>query len=130
MTPSKLKQSVVSFLALFTSTGTLICCALPAAVAAIAGGAAVGALISMCPWLIPLSQYKEILFVVAGIFIAGNGILTLSPKGQLACAITGAGGCEVASTFQKSMFWLSVSIYLVGAFFAYGIIPVLRFFGG
>lgn len=40
------KQKASSFLALFTSTGTLLCCTLPAAIAGIAGGSAVVSLIS------------------------------------------------------------------------------------
>ena len=38
-----MKPQFVNFLSVFTSTGTLLCCALPAALAAIAGGAAVEA---------------------------------------------------------------------------------------
>jgi len=125
-----MKQKILSFLALFTSTGTLLCCALPATIAAVAGGAAVGAFVSTFPWLISVSQYKGWLFIVAGILILFNGILVLRPKGKLACSLTGGKGCEVASGFSKFMFWLSVSIYGVGALFAYALVPVMRFLGG
>ena len=57
------KEKVISFLALFTSTGTLLCCALPASLAAIAGGSAVVGLMSTFPWLAPLSQHKGWIFL-------------------------------------------------------------------
>jgi hypothetical protein len=100
------KQKASSFVALFTSTGTLICCALPAAVAAFAGGAA-----------------------VTGIMLLISGILVYRPKGKMACSITGGQGCEVAGRFTKVMFWSSVIIYSTGAFFAYALVPIMRFLG-
>lgn len=112
-----IKQRLISFLALFTSAGTLICCALPAAIAAIAGGAALGAFISTFPWLVPISRYKEWIFVGAGIFIILSGILTLRPQGKVACSITGGKGCEIAGRLTKATFWGSVIIYFIGAFF-------------
>lgn len=121
------KQQLINFLALFTSTGTLICCALPAALAALAGGAAVGAFVTTFPWLVSLSRYKGWIFLLAGLLILFSGILTLRPRGKFACAITGGKGCEVAGRFTKAMFWGSVVIYLIGAFFAYGIVPILQF---
>lgn len=121
-----MKQRMISFLSLFTSTGTLLCCALPAAVAAVAGGAAVGAFVTTFPWLIPLSRHKTWIFLVAGLLLLLSGTLTLRPQGRTACAITGGKGCEVAGRFTKAMFWGSVTIYGIGAFFAYGLAPILR----
>ncbi|MFQ6105244.1 MAG: hypothetical protein ACE5OP_13295 [Candidatus Glassbacteria bacterium] len=119
-------QRLIHFLALFTSTGTLLCCALPAAIAAFAGGAAVGAFLTIFPWLIPLSRYKGWLLLVAGLLITFSGMVTLRPEGKVACSISGSKGCEVAGRFTKSLFWISVAIYLTGAFFAYGLVPLLR----
>ena len=121
------KPAWLSVLALFTSTGTLLCCALPATLAAIGGGVAVGALISTFPWLIPLSAHKQWLFLVAGMLITFNGTLVLRPQGTVACTITGGKGCEVAGRFQKVMFWGAAMTYVVGVFMAYGIVPLLRF---
>ncbi|NOY57929.1 MAG: hypothetical protein GXO75_03215 [Calditrichaeota bacterium] len=120
-------QRLTSFLALFTSTGTLLCCALPAAIAAVAGGAAVGAFVSTFPWLVSISHYKVWIFSVALLLIIFSGILTFRPHGKLACSITGGQGCETASRFSKIMFWISVIIYVIGFSFAYAIIPILRF---
>lgn len=124
-----LKQKAASFLALFTSTGTLICCALPAAIAGVAGGAAVASFVSTFPWLVPLSQHKGWIFVIAGLMILLSGFLVLRPKGKVACSITGGQGCDVAGRFTKVMFWTSAAIYGIGAFFAYALAPVMSAFG-
>lgn len=123
------RQRISSSLALFTSTGTLLCCALPAAVSTLAGGSAVLGLTSALPWLIPLSHYKDWIFLTAGVMILISGILTLRPKGAIACSITGGQGCEVAGKFTKFMFWVSVGIYIIGAFVSYALTPILRTFG-
>ena len=119
-------QKIMSVLALFGSTGTLLCCALPATLAGLAGGAAVGTMLLAFPWLIPLSQHKGWIFVVAGVLITFNGILLLRPKGKLACSITGGKGCEVAGGFSKAMLWISMGIYLIGASLAYALVPVIK----
>lgn len=123
-----MKGKVLSFLLLFTSMGTLLCCALPATLATIAGGAAVGALITNFPWLVPLSSHKGWLFFGVGTFILLNGILTFKPQGKLACAVTGGKGCEIAGGFSRAMFWIAIIIYSIGFSFAYLLAPILRFF--
>lgn len=122
-------QKLSSYLALFTSTGTLLCCALPSALAAVAGGAAVTSLVSTVPWLVPLSQNKEWIFLGAGLMIVLSGLLVYRPKGKVACSITGGEGCTVAGRVTKIMFWLSAGIYAVGAFFAYGLLPLITLLG-
>lgn len=124
------KQKLASYLALFTSTGTLLCCALPSAIAVVAGGAAVTSFISTFPWLVPLSQQKEWIFLASGLMIVLSGVLIYRPKGRLACTITGGQGCEVAGRFTKVMFWMSGGIFAVGVFFAYALVPLLRLLEG
>ncbi len=123
------KQKASSFFALFTSTGTLICCALPAAVAAFAGGAAVTSMVSAFPWMVTLSAQKEWIFLGAAIMLTISAILIYRPKGKVACSVTGGQGCEVAERFTKIMFWSSVTIFLIGSFFAYALLPVMQFLG-
>ena len=123
-----LKRDIVSVLALFTSTGTLLCCALPAAIAAVAGGAAVASLVSAFPFLITLSRYKIYIFVVAGALLILSGLLIYRPKETRSCPVEGEG-CEVASRFSRFTFWLSVVIFSVGFFFAYLAVPLMRWLG-
>ena len=123
-------KKLMDFLSLFGSTATLFCCALPALLAAVAGGAAVGSLLLAFPWLIPLSVHKHWLFLGAGALLIFNGFLTLKPHGAVACSVTGGKGCAVAGTFTRRMFWFSVTLYGIGVFTAYVLIWIIRFFEG
>jgi len=120
------KEKIVSFLSLFGSSATLFCCALPATLSIIAGGAAVGSLISIFPWLIPISKHHNWIFLIAGILLCVNGIFVFSPKGKVACSITGGKGCEVAGSFSNWTFWISIVFYGIGVFFAYAYVPILK----
>jgi len=125
-----MKEKIISFLSLFGSSTTLLCCALPATLSIIAGGAAVGSLISVFPWLITISRYHNWIFLVAGILLLINGVFVLRPKGKMACAVTGGKGCEVAGSFSKRMFWISIILYGIGFFFAYLYVLIVKFLGG
>lgn len=124
--PDAVRQKAAGYLALFTSTGTLICCALPSAIAALAGGAAVASLVSTLPWLVEISRYKDWIFLAAALMILVSGILVYRPKSKVACSLTGGRGCEIAGRWTKGMFWISASIFAFGAFFAYALVPILR----
>ena len=64
----------LSFLSLFTSLGTLLCCALPSLLVLFGLGATVATVLSEVPWLVSLSHHKHWVFIVAGLLIAGNFI--------------------------------------------------------
>lgn len=123
------RGKIISFFALFGSTSTLLCCALPAALAAVAGGAAVGTMISAFPWLILLSRHKAWLFLGSGLLILFNVILVFRPKGKVACSIAGGNGCEVAGSFQKWITWIAMAFYAISVFIAYALVPILRTLG-
>jgi len=125
---SRLRKDLMSVLALFTSTGTLICCALPAAIAAVAGGAAVASLVSAFPFLITLSRFKLYIFLTAGALLLVAGYMIYRRGDNKECPYP-EGGCEVASRFSRVTFWVSVVIFSVGLFFAYLAVPLMRWIG-
>lgn len=125
--PPTRRQRAASFFALFASTGTLLCCALPSALAAFAGGAALASFLSAFPLLVTLSHYKGWIFLFAGLMLLVSGALVLRPQGAVACKLTGGQGCAVAGRFSKATFWVAATLYGTGAFFAYGLVPLLRF---
>jgi hypothetical protein len=124
----RMKDKTLSVLTLFTSSGTLLCCVLPAVVATIAGGAAVSSMLSSLPWLVPLSMHKEWIFLGAAVMVSINGYLVFKPNQEVACDVeTGEDGCEVTGTFNKKMFYISATVLGIGAFFAYALVPILQF---
>ena len=101
-----MRPKLLSVLTLFTSSGTLICCVLPMVIATIAGGASVGTLLTLFPWLIPLSMHKGWIFMFSGILIAISGYITFRKSREVACDTnSGEEGCEITGRFNKRMFY-------------------------
>lgn len=124
-----MKDKALSIFTLFTSSGTLLCCVLPAVVATIAGGAAVSSMLSVFPFLIPLSMYKEWIFGIATILISINGYMVFKPNQEVACDVdVGEDGCDITGRFNKRMFYISSTVLALGAFFAYALVPILVYF--
>src|SRR3954463_9875271 len=75
-------SGVLSYLSLFTSFGTLLCCALPSLLVLIGLGATVASFLASVPWLVTLSRHKNLVFAVSGLLIAANFayVHILAPK--------------------------------------------------
>ena len=114
-----LGDRVSPLLGVFGSSATLLCCALPSLVGAVAGTAAIGALVSSFPWLLPLARHKSWVFLAAAALLAGNALL-LTLRRRRACGLDARGACARSSRFAGRMLVVSIAIYLVGAYFAYG----------
>src|SRR6266478_1144537 len=66
-------EGLLGYLSLFTSLGTVLCCALPALLVLVGLGATVASVVvSSAPWLITLSRHKSWTFAVAGLLITAN----------------------------------------------------------
>lgn len=114
------KQTIMPFFSLFTSLGTLVCCALPALFVTLGAGAALAGLVSNVPWLISLSEHKAWVFGIAGILLFGTGILRYINR-NAPCPVdpVAAKACIRLRNISKYMYLFSVVIYLTGFFFAF-----------
>src|SRR5881394_1409305 len=85
----RIQSGIFSYLSLFTSVGTLLCCALPSLLVLFGLGATVASVLSEAPWLVAMSHHKNWVFLVAGVLISGNFVYlyALAPRLQ---ARTGA----------------------------------------
>ena len=113
-------HATVSWLSVFASTGTLVCCALPALLVALGAGAALSGLLVHLPQLVWLSEYKLPLFGFAGAMLAAAGALQWRVR-QLACP-PDAGLAAACSTVRDGSLWVygvSVLVYVTGFFFAF-----------
>jgi len=122
-----MKERVLSYLSLFTSFGTLVCCALPSLLVLFGLGATVASFLSAAPWLVTLSRHKAWVFVVAGLLIAGN-VYALAPRLRArgaACPVDAPEACEAANRVSVIVLWISAGIYCVGVFAAYILGPLL-----
>ncbi len=114
-------HSTLSWLSVFASSSTLVCCALPALMVAIGAGAALSGLVSAVPQLVWLSEHKGPLFATAAVMLTAAGILHWRARRAMACPPDPALAAACASTRDLSVriWWASVAIFLVGAFFAF-----------
>ena len=112
-------NKLVNYLALFTSTGNIFCCALPALLVSIGAGATLSSLISIFPQLIILSIYKIPIFIGAFIILIISGIMQYQTK-SMPCPADKkqADACRQARKVSMVMYFASVGIFLIGLLFA------------
>ena len=132
--PTAVGSGPVSYLALFTSVGTLLCCALPSLLVLLGLGATVASFLSAMPWLVTLSRHKDWVFGVSGGLILGNlvYVYAVTPRLQragAACPADAPDGCTGATRVSRAILWVSLAIYSVGVFSAYALGPLLMRFG-
>ena len=114
------KSLLLPFLNLFTSFGTIICCALPAILVSIGAGATLAGLVSTVPQLVTISRYKIEVFTVAGLLLAITGFYLWKMK-NAACPSDPelAKTCMKIRRTNKYVYISSVVLYLTGFFFAF-----------
>lgn len=114
------KVAAASTLALFTSLGTLVCCALPALFVALGAGAVLAGLVSSAPWLVALSKYKTLVFGGAAALLVIAGLMLWHAR-RLPCPAD-AAQAKACATLRKISWWVygfAVLTYSVGFFFAF-----------
>ena len=72
------RDAVLPSLALFGSTSTLLCCALPAVLISLGAGAVMAGLTTAIPGLMWLSAQKNVLFIAAGALLAVSSVSRLA----------------------------------------------------
>lgn len=114
------RQTLIPFLGLFTSVGTLVCCALPALLVTLGMGAALAGIVSNIPWLVALSAHKGIVFTIAGIMLGLSAFIQW--RGRHAPCPADPVQARVCARLRRLGYWalmISVAVYGVGFFFAF-----------
>jgi len=109
-----------SVLSLFASSGTLVCCALPALFVALGAGAVLSSLVSVFPQVVWLSEHKAGLFVFAGLALLASGLLQWRNR-TAPCPTDPALRAACLKTRKTSLrlYGFSVLVYVVGGWFAF-----------
>lgn len=125
----RLRDVAVTLLTLFTSGGTLVCCALPITLVTLGFGSAVVGMTGAFPWLITLSQHKAWVFAVSASLLVFGGWV-IHRRGRSCPADPRLGRlCARLDAWNRRLYWTSVSIWGVGFFAAYLLLPISRFVG-
>lgn len=121
---SRLRDSSVTALTLFTSASTLLCCALPILLVSLGMGAAVVSLTSSAPWLITLSEHKQWVFAGSLIMLAIGGWLIYRSGRTCPTEARLARACQRMDFINRGIYWASVGIWLTGFFAAFILGPL------
>ena len=114
------KQTIFPVLSLFTSIGTLLCCALPALLVTLGMGAALAGFISVAPWITVISEYKVFIFIGAGILlILSSYFLWINRNAPCPTDAKQAKACALLRKFSLYTIIISIVIYIIGFFFAF-----------
>lgn len=122
-------EGLASWLTLFASTGTLLCCALPITLVTLGLGATVAAMTSAFPWLILLSKHKVWIFAFSGVLLLVSGWLLLRPGRSCPTDPELAALCTRAERWNRRIYWISVTIWGLGFLAAYVALPVRIWLG-
>ena len=112
----------VAFATLLASTGTLVCCVLPAVMVALGAGAALAGLVSAFPQLVWLSEHKALVFGVAFAMLALSGAVQWRAR-SLPCPADPvlALACSRLRRASWVLWWIALAATLAGAFFAFAL---------
>lgn len=116
----------VAVLALAASSGTLVCCVLPAVMVALGAGASLAGLVTNFPQLVWLSEHKPLVFCTAFALLAISGAVQWRAR-SLPCP-SDPRLAATCTRLRKASWWLwgiAVAATLTGTFFAF----VLPLFG-
>lgn len=111
-------SKLVSFLSLFTSFGTLLCCALPSTLVLLGFGATMASFLGQFPQLIWLSENKEWVFGIS-FFMMGLSYLGQRVSANMACPIDKKEDCTKTKTWSKKVLLFTFVINCVGVFYAF-----------
>ena len=118
-------KKIIDFFLLFSSTSTLMCCALPALLVSIGAGSTMAFLSGYIPGFIWLSQNKVYLFIFSGIMLVIGGVLQVKSRNR-DCPLDGSRSvlCQASRSRSEYIYFISLIIYSIGGFFAF-VAPIL-----
>ena len=118
--PNLVKTKHLSYLSLFTSGGTLICCALPALLVGLGAGAVMVSLVSSVPQIVWFSEHKLGVFIFAGVMLSISGFLQWKAR-SLPCPSDKALAeiCNKTRVNSLRVYYFSVTVFLIGGFMAF-----------
>ena len=119
------REAGVVAIALLSSTGTLLCCALPIMLVSIAGlGAFVASVTSAFPILVDLSSHNEWVFGLSGLMLIGSGWMVRQSGRSCPTDPVLARWCNTFQTWNRRTVVASSVIWAMGFFAAFFALPL------
>ena len=114
-----------SWILLLTTSGTLLCCAIPIILVMLGLGATVAMMAATLPWLITLSQHKAWIFLGTGVLIALAAWFVYRPGRSCPIDPELALACLEADRWNRVCIIFSGAMWIVGFLAAYAL-PLLQ----
>ncbi len=116
-----MKEKTLAFLTLFTSMGTLVCCALPALFVTLGMGAVLAGFLTKVPQLIWFSEHKIMVFGMGFVMLAIGGFLQWQVR-NTSCPTDPKlmDACKTTRGWSPILYIISLGLYTIGAIFAFG----------
>ena len=123
------EKSWLSWMTLFVSSGTLLCCAFPILLTALGFGAFIASLYYSIPALVFFAEHKFwilgfssfLLILLAWVIWRPNQYCPIDPEL--------AQKCQKAKRWNQWLFGFSVAIWLMGLFFSVLLLPLRQLLG-
>jgi hypothetical protein len=105
---------------LFATSGTLVCCAIPALLVALGAGAALSSLVAVFPQVVWLSEHKEALFAVSGLALVAAGWVQWRNR-TAPCPVDPQlrDACLRTRRVSRRVYFVSVAFFALGGWFAF-----------
>ena len=114
------KNLLTSYISLFTSFGTVLCCALPSLLVSIGMGATFAGLVGAFPQIVWLSENKILVFSISGILILIScGLLYINRYAPCPIDPNQAKACTISRKWSIRTVTLSGILWACGFFFAF-----------
>jgi hypothetical protein len=120
---NNVSKKVIGWFGLFSSFGTLLCCAIPSTLVLLGFGATLVSFLGSFPQLIWLSENKGYVFSISFLMLAISYVAQKYSETQV-CPVDKKENCEETKDWSRPLFWISFGINLVGAFYAF-VLPKL-----
>lgn len=115
---NKIFSKIISWFGLFSSFGTLLCCAIPSTLVLLGFGATLASVLGSYPELIWLSENKGLVFGLSFIMLAISFAGQRYSASQV-CPIDKKEDCETTKDWSRPVLWLSLAINILGSFYAF-----------
>ena len=123
MSQDKKRTNKLGWFVLFTTTSTLLCCALPIALVSLGAGAVVASMVSAAPWLVWITQHKTAVFIISALLLIGAGWSMYRPGRSCPADPELGKYCTKAHKANSIIYIISVVMWFIGFFTAY-ILPL------
>jgi hypothetical protein len=120
------RNAWLTFTALLASTGTLLCCVLPAVMVTLGAGAALAGLIGAVPQLVWMSEHKGLVFGTAAVLLGIAGVALWNAR-RIPCPTDPrlARACTRLRTLSAGLYAAAVIAFALGVAFAF-VLPRLN----